>query len=144
MKLTSGQKQALVRKAMTIIQEKLAKEKQELEKNYKPSKEAIALLNKVKKILEARNAYRDTVKALGFKMCSYNAEIYNCEPCSISISHNGKETIEDYYNNIRDAELRNSYKKVYPQEYEIMDELELQDLDKSFNVDSFLAKYQNL
>ena len=65
MRLTKSQKDALVRKAMSIINEKMEAKREELRKNYKPSKKAVAFLARVKKFFEARTAYYKAVEEAG-------------------------------------------------------------------------------
>lgn len=149
MQLTKGQKDALVHKVMDIIAEKKEKKREELKKNYKPSKEATALFNKAKKIIEARDAYVKAVKATGLMFCSYDVETPydycgDSQKFSLCIRHNGTETIDNIYESIMNQELSKISDVRFPEPNDIYDELELQNLDKSFDLNSFLAKYENL
>lgn len=149
MQLTKGQKDALVHKVMDIIAEKKEKKKEELKKNYKPSKEAAALFNKAKKIIEARDAYVKAVKAAGLNFCSYDVETpydycSDSQKFSICIRHSGTETIDSIYESIMIQELNKINDTKFPKPNDIYDELELLNLDKSFDLSSFLAKYENL
>jgi len=148
MQLTKGQKDALVRKVMDIINKKKEEKKEELKKNYKPSKEAVVLFNKAKQILEARNAYVKAVNATGLNFCSYNVETpydySDSDAFRLCIYHSGKETTDSIYEAIMNHELNKINDIKFPEPNDIYDELELLNLDKSFDLNSFLAKYQNL
>lgn len=150
MQLTESQKDALVRKAMSIINEKMDAKREELRKSYKPSKEAVAYLARVKKFLEARATYYKAVEELGFSIDSYSVKLGDKElDIDTSVHHylNLDEVkYKDIAKRVEDKELDDLYNKkyTYPTEYDIMDELELSGLSKSFDIDAFLAKYQNL
>jgi len=151
MQLTKSQKDALVRKAMGIINEKMEAKREELRKSYKPSKRAAGFLAKVKKFLEARETYYKTIDELGFKIDSYYVQLGSVEssPFDISIQHykdSDQVKYEDIVKKVEDKELDDLYNKkyTYPTEYEIMDELELSGLSKSFDIDAFLKKYEEL
>ena len=150
MQLTKSQKDALVRKAMGIINEKMEAKREELRKDYKPSKETTEFLSRVKKFFEARETYYKIVKELGFKVDTYSMQLGSVkQDIDIPIQHYKDSDMvkyEDVVKQVEDKELGNLYNKkyTYPTEYEIMDELELSGLSKSFDIDAFLAKYQNL
>lgn len=150
MQFTKSQKDALVRKAMSIINEKMEAKREELRKSYKPSKKAVAYLARVKKFFEARTAYYKTVEELGFSINAYSVELGGNESIiNTNVQHyNGPVHLkyEDIVKKVEDKELGDlcNKKYSYPTEYDIMDELELSGLSKSFDIDAFLAKYQNL
>lgn len=149
MQLTKGQKDALVHKVMDIINKKKEEKREELKKNYKPSKEAVVLFNKAKQIIAARDAYVKAVKAAGMNFCSYNVETPydycgDSQKFSLCIRHNGTETIDSIYDSLMNQELSKISDVTFPEPNDIYDELELLNLDKSFDLNAFLAKYENL
>ena len=147
MTLTKGQKDALVRKVMAIVEAKKEAKREELRKGYKPSKEVQDFISRFKKFFEARKKFYDTVKELGFCVeYSYVAsgvdDLYD-----ISVNFGDKKiTFADVENKIKEKELGSMYNQIYtyPDEQSVIDELELQNISKSFDIDAFLAKYQNL
>lgn len=146
MQLTKGQKDALVRKVMAIIEVKKEAKRKELIAQYKPSKEAKELVEKIKTLFAARAVYYKTLKDLGFSLDYNKVDISNSiKPLSL-YNTNTDHDIDYFITEIRDAELGKTYNKQYrfPTEEDVIDELELLNIGKSFDVDAFLAKYQNL
>jgi len=147
MQLTKGQKDALVRKVMAIIDAKKEAKREELRKSYKPSKKASELITKIEKLLKARAQFYKTIDELGFRV-NYTC-IYTNNDCEFSfeLQFNKKDAkLSDYADKIRDKELGKIYNKEfkYPVECDVIDDIELMSLSKSFNVDEFLKKYEDL
>ena len=147
MTLTKGQKDALVRKAMAIVEAKKEAKREELRKGYKLSKEATEFLVRVKKFFKAREEYIKAVNSLGFAFGYCNVETNRDEPFYMSVNHSDKNaSYEKVENDVVEKEL-SKYNAVfkYPTQEEVYDEIELMNLSKSsFDVDAFLSKYQNL
>ena len=147
MQLTKGQKDALVRKVMTIVEAKKEAKREELRKDYKPSKEVQDLISRFKKFFEARKQFYDIVKKLGFRVEYSYVETGADDLYDIVVNFDDKKiTFADVENKIKERELGSMYNQMYPypDEQSVFDELELQNLSKSFDVDAFLAKYQEL
>lgn len=147
MQLTKGQKDALVRKVMAIIDAKREAKREELRKSYKPSKEANEFLTKVEKLLKARAQFYKTIDELGFRI-NYNCiELKdNCE-FGLDLPFSRKDAkLSDYSDNIRDKELGKIYndKFKFPTECDVIDDIELMNLSKDFKIDEFLKKYEEL
>ena len=147
MQLTKGQKDAIVRKVMAIIDAKREAKREELRKSYKPSKKASEFLAKVEKLLKARAQFYKTMDELGFRI-NYNCiELKdNCE-FSFDLPFSKKDAkLSDYADNIRDKELGKIYndKFKYPIECDVIDDIELMNLSKDFKIDEFLKKYEDL
>ena len=147
MKLTTGQKKALVNRVMEIINDKRAAKEKELIEGYKPSKEDTAFLAKIKAVLDARDAYHDAAKKAGlvFSYSSVNTP-YGSELPPISISHDYR-TPQDYDNIcdiVRKAALSEKYTDTYPTVDKVEDDIELLSLGSDFDVEAFLDKYRNL
>ena len=147
MQLTKGQKDALVRKVMAIIEKKKEAKREELRKDYKPSKEANEMIARLKKLFEARKKFMDTIKELGFRPeYSY---VHNGEndKFSFELRYIDKDTTFDLLaGRIRDNELGETFnsKFTYPAEWDVTDDIELLNLGKSFDIDAFLKKYEEL
>ena len=147
MQLTKGQKDAIVRKVMTIIEEKKEAKREELRKDYKPSKEATEFLARVKKFFKAREEYIKAVNSLGFAFGYCNVETNRDEPFYMSVNHSNKDaSYENVEKEVFEKELsKYNAEFKYPTQEEVYDEIELMNLSKSsFDVDAFLSKYQNL
>jgi len=146
MQLTRGQKDAIQRKAMAIINEKVEKRKAELIKAYKPSKEAKKALAIAKELIEARNAFYTMAKKYGFKVGYYGVE----SPISLGFEFtindcDKKGDYEELEEKIRNQELNKLTKdEHYPSSQDVMDEIELLNITKDFDVEKFLEKYKNL
>lgn len=147
MQLTKGQKDALVRKALAIVEKKKAEKREELIKDYKPSREATELLDRIKKLLDARKKFYKVIEELGFRV-NYNYIEPNVKDgFNIEIVFNKNDVkFSELADKIREKELGSMYnnKFKYPTEYDIMDEIELANLSKSFDIDAFLKKYEEL
>ena len=147
MQLTKGQKDALVRKVMSIIEEKKNQKREELRKDYKPSKEVTAYIKKLEKLFAAREQYHKVIKDCGFELNYSHVKAPLDSNFYLSIYHEKDElTLDKCFDRIRDNELGRIYDKQfsYPDECSVMDEIELLNLSKSFDVDSFLEKYKNM
>ena len=147
MQLTKGQKDAIVRKVMAIIDAKREAKREELRKSYKPSKEANEFLIKVEKLLKARSQFYKTMDELGFRI-NYNCIEFkdDCE-FSLDLPFSRKDAkLSDYVDNIRENELGKIYKDKfkYPTKYDVIDDIELINLSKDFKIDEFLKKYEDL
>ena len=147
MQLTKGQKDAIVRKVMAIIDSKKEAKREELRKSYKPSKEANEFLTKVEKLLKARAQFYKTIDELGFRI-NYNCiETQNDCEFSLDLFFNKKDAkLSDYADKIRDKELGKIYNDrfKYPTECDVTDDIELMNLSKDFKIDEFLKKYEDL
>jgi len=148
MQLTKGQKEAIVRKVMAIIDAKKEAKREELRKSYKLSKKASEFLTKVEKLLKARAQFYKTIDELGFRI-NYNCIDVNKSECEINfeLPFNKKDAkLSDYADKIRDNELGEIYndKFKYPTEFDVIDDIELMNLSKDFKIDEFLKKYENL
>ena len=150
MQLTKGQKDALMRKALQIVDKKRAEKKSELVAHYKPSQETKRFLSKVSNIQALILRLNDAFKDAGFtkEYSSYKATI-DGQIVSVSfydiqtLNGNIYSTIEnDLMNKIINIELEKTVN--YPDAMTITDDIEFLNLNKNFNVDEFLAKYNNL
>lgn len=146
MQLTRGQKDAIQRKAMAIINEKVEKRKAELIKSYKPSKEAKKALAVAKELIEARNAFYTMAKKYGFNIGYYGVESPDSLGFKFTINDCDKKgDYEKIEVEIRNTELNELTKdEHYPSSQDVIDEIELLNITKDFDVDKFLEKYQNL
>lgn len=144
MKLTNGQKEALARKAEMIISPKRTKKEAELKENFKLSDETRDFLKKAKKVAEAVKALQKAVAETGMSL-DYNSIRFNFDGCPLYYSLSSKDDmIEVFADNIKTYRIQKLIDKMYPTYQEIMDELELSQLDKTFDLDSFIKKYENL
>ena len=148
MQLTKGQKEAIVRKVMAIIDAKKEAKREELRKSYKLSKKASEFLTKVEKLLKARAQFYKTIDELGFRI-NYNCIDVNKSERGINFElpfHKKDAKLSDYAEKIRDNELGEIYndKFKYPTECDVIDDIELMNLSKDFKIDEFLKKYENL
>ena len=147
MKLTQGQKKALVNKVMEIIEEKKEAKRKELIAGYKPSNEETTFLAKIKAVLDARNAYHEAAKKAGLEV-SYSSmdTSYQSDFPEISISH--KYINPDDYKNIcekvMNITLSKNFTDTYPTSENVTDDIELLSISKDFDVEAFLDKYRNL
>ena len=147
MQLTKGQKDAIVRKVMAIIDTKKEAKREELRKSYKPSKEANEFLTKVEKLLKARAQFYKTIDELGFRINYNYIEIKSDCEFSLDLPFNRKDVkLSDYANKIRDNELSKIYNDMFknPTECDVTDDIELMNLSKDFKIDEFLKKYEDL
>ena len=153
MKLTKGQKDALVRKAMLIVETKRKEKQQEYIKNYSPDKETKDFLKALVELKIMQEKLRDKAKKLGFR------EEYNgfCLDYPVTDKNNtvriwfgyssDRDIVFDTEEKIMKAKIEEIAKKEgvhFPDMDDIQDEIELADLDKSFDMDKFLAKYESL
>ena len=149
MQLSKGQKDALVRKVMTIIEEKKEQKRNELIAKYKPSKEAVELLERIKKYLSAKEKFFNTIKELGF-IAKYSYVMFENDELLRSIGGDNytesTRNFNDFAKFVRDADLAKKFNKeyTYPDEISVIDDIELLNIGKSFDVDAFLEKYKNL
>lgn len=144
MKLTNGQKEALARKAEMIIEPKREKKGAELKENFKFGDETRDFLKKAKKVAEAAKALQKAVVETGMYF-DYGAIRFNFDGCPLYYSLSSKDDmIEVFADNIKTYRIQKLIDKMYPTYQEIMDELELSQLDKTFDMDSFIKKYENL
>lgn len=147
MQLTKGQKDALVRKVMTIVEAKKEAKREELRKDYKPSKEAQDLISRFKRFFEARKQFYYIVKELGFRVEYSYVKTGEDDLYDIAVNFNDKKiTFADVENKIKERDLGSMYNHMYsyPDAQSVFDELELQNLSKSFDVDAFMKKYEEL
>lgn len=148
MQLTKGQKDAIVRKVMAIIDAKKEAKREELRKSYKPSKEAAILIKKLTKLYDLRMQYCAAVRELGFDVGHSTITCDALRKLNIYIYHEDNETnnIDKWKEAIRDKELGDIYNKQfnYPSEYDVIDDIELMNLSKDFKIDEFLKKYEDL
>ena len=151
MNLTKGQKDALIRKASSIVDAKIAEKKKKLEAAWKPSKKLEVLLEKCKEIRKLRKAYLDALQSAGFLTDRYDIMLrdHPLHPGAYVCIH--WNSTEDFYEEVlkafRTADLDRQVNKLleeYPNEIDIQDKLELACMDKTFDLDSFLAEYKNL
>ena len=147
MQLTKGQKDALVRKVMAIIEKKKEAKREELRKDYKPSKEAKEMILRLGKLFDARKKFMDTIEELGFRPeYSYIQNGIN-DKISFQLRYTDNDTTFDFLaDRIRDNELGETFnsKFTYPDEWNVTDDIELLNLGKSFDSDAFLKKYEEL
>ena len=148
MQLTKGQKDALLRKVQQIVDAKRAEAQERYIKAYKPTAETVALLNKIKAIDKARNAYRKAVEDAGLNFNYSGIEYPIINASSICIYHNSDKFFYDYFSEeIMRKQLNKQAEKDevrFPTYEAIIDDIELACLDKSFDMEAFLAKYNNL
>ena len=147
MKLTIGQKKALVNRVKEIIDEKKEAKKKELLDGYKFSKEETAFLTKVKAILDARDAYHAAVKKVGFDFgYSSVSTAYDSGLPAMSISHQyiTPHDYDDICHTVKEAALSKKYTDTYPTMEKVEDDIELLSLGSDFDVEAFLDKYRNL
>ena len=148
MQLTKGQKDALVRRVMTIVNEKKEAKREELRKGYKPSKEAQEFISRLKKLITIRSNFIKQVKELGFEF-EMEYSYLKCmidDKYSFDVPYHREIDLNNYVEKIMNSDLDKMYNSQYkyPTEESVMDDLELTNLSKSFDVDAFLAKYENL
>lgn len=141
MNFTRAQKEALWRKIEEASSVKKKRIITEFEKNWKPSPKSKDLFDKLKKVVDLEKkveALRDEIT--GGDYC----KVYDLGDAKVHIYKSGKyETVLDTYKSIvmQDFENRLYRDKVIPSETAVMDELELQLLSKTFDVQAFLAKF---
>jgi hypothetical protein len=155
MQLTKGQKEAIARKVEAIVAEKRAAIQEKYKKEWKPSAEVNALLKAVKKVNDARLAYIKAVNDAGFDF-KYSAVIVplsewiDAPNHNFNISHDSldMDIIDKLHNKVMELQLNQRYSaeegKMFPDKSAIMDDIELLDLSKSFDLEKFLDKYKNL
>lgn len=155
MQLTKGQKEAIARKAEAIVAEKRAAIQEKYKKEWKPSMEVNTLLRVVRKVNDARLAYIKAVNDAGFEF-KYSAVIVplsewiDAPNHNFSISHDSldMDIIDKLRNKVMELQLNQRYSaeegKKFPDQFSIMDDIELLNLNKSFDLEKFLDKYRNL
>ena len=150
MQLSKGQKDALVRKVMTIIEEKKEQKRNELIAKYKPSKEIVEILERIKKYLNAKEKFFNTIKELGFtakySYVAFENEVLSGSGIGSDSYTESTRNFDDYAKLVRNAYIAKKFNKeyTYPDETNVIDDIELLNIGKSFDVDAFLEKYRNL
>lgn len=153
MRLTKAQKEALARKAMAIVDKKRGEKKNEYVKNWKPNKEVKKILESLEKLNAIRLEYMAMAEKLGF-LYNYSgiSTVYRIGDgygnVEFSFSHNSdRDVLEDNRKRIMEREISAQAAKEevkFPTWDNIMDELELSDMDQSFDMQAFLKKYEDL
>ena len=155
MQLTKGQKDAIARKAEAIVAERRAAIQEKYKKEWKPSMEVNSLLRAVNKVNDARLAYIKTVNDVGFEFNYSNVAIPLSEWVDVpnkkfTIGHDSlhADIIEELRNEVMKLQCNQRYSeeegKKFPDQFAIMDDIELLNLSKQFDMDKFLEKYRNL
>ena len=141
MNFTRAQKEALWRKIEEVSSVKKNKLMLEFEKNWKPNPKFKDLYDKIKKILELekkvkdlRNEITDGEYSKKYDFGDARLEIYNSYSLERVMANYKQEAMMAYENKLYAD-------KVIPTETAVMDELEIQLLSKSFDVQAFLAKF---
>lgn len=155
MQLTKGQKEAIARKVEAIVAEKRAAIQEKYKKEWKPSVEVNALLKAVKKVNDARLAYIKAVNDVGFEFNYSSVAVPLSEWIDVpnkkfTIGHDSPhaDIIKELRDKVMELQLNQRYSaeegKKFPDQFAIMDDIELLDLNKSFDLEKFLDKYKNL
>lgn len=141
MNFTRAQKDALWRKIEEVSFVKKKRLMTEFEKNWKPSPKSKDLFDKLKKVIDLEKK----VDALRNELTGGDyCKVYDLGDAKIHIYKAGKyETVLDTYKSsvMQDYENKLYADKIIPSETAVMDELELQLLSKTFDVQAFLAKF---
>lgn len=147
MTFTKGQKDALVRKAMAIIEARKKAKRPELMKNWKPKAELKDTLKKIEKFYALRHECARFAEEIGFKK-SWNSWEIQLDGNTYTVSYRGDgftSTFSDFLNEIKQNDVDSAVdSQPYPSNESIVDEVELSALSKDFDMDAFIAKYQNI
>lgn len=142
MTFTKAQKEALWRKIDEVASKKKNKLVEEFTKNWKPSPKCKDILDKIKKASEyakkADELWREVMQGSNYS-CNLDFDgvkvyVYSSNNYDGIMSQYKSAAIEKYQSELYE-------KKVIPSETAVMDELELQLLSKTFDVQAFLAKF---
>ena len=153
MQLTKGQKDAIARKAEAIVNEKRAALQEKYKKEWKPSKEVNVLIKTINKVNQARLAYIKAVEDAGFEYYYSGVNIplksVGLNDAKVNFEHNtSKDVVENTLNKIIELQCNQKYNEnggqKFPILFDIMDDIELLNLSKQFDMDKFLEKYRNL
>ena len=142
MTFTRAQKEALWRKIDEVASKKKNKLVEEFKKNWKPSPKCKDILDKIKKA----NEYAKKADELWREVLhggNYSAKV-NFDGVDVYLySSNNYDNIISAYKEAAISKYKNELyeKKIIPSETAVMDELEIQLLSKSFDVQAFLAKF---
>lgn len=147
MNLTKSQKEALVRKAESLLADKRLAEETRLKKEWPVDDKISEYLKRFLPIQEAlvslHKAVLDAKAKLGYSYIEIDDENYGY----MSLQYQDprpENLISSWIERIRNNQIAEALNEKYPNYIAIMDELELQCLDKSFDLDSFLNKYKSL
>ena len=144
MSLTKGQKDALVRRALAIAQEQRDKKRNEIIANYKPTKEEEKMLAAFREVYEARQHLIDVVKKNNFNIFYSQIGAPTGSPVSTTVYLSDDSSVDALMKDVIETIATKDFKFNLPCDSDIYDDLELAGLSKDFDVDAFLAKYQNL
>ena len=137
MTLTRSQKDAIWRRVDNFYSKAREEKRKEFEKSFKLGPEAKALLEKYKKIQKLEKEVQDIIKSIVGDSYYMNTTIDGAK-----FQIYGKMDPETFVDNFKATSASQYVNSLgYPTEQQIMDELELQLLSKSFDIDAFLEKF---
>lgn len=141
MNFTRAQKDALWRKIEEVSSVKKKRLMTEFENNWKPNPKFKDLYDKLKKLDKLRKEEADIEKEITGGEYSKRYDFGDASLCLYG-SYGYDRTIELYKSQAKqDYENKLYADKIIPSETAVMDELELQLLSKTFDVQAFLAKF---